>query len=612
MIFPGSRRAAGETGVAARPQVSEAGAGDPADLGDDAEPGATRRFAQFAGRPIPDFTQPLRVPKNLVDLSDRGGQAARRLGDLAIELIRAGRSWSDRLLTWAADRPVAPNSVTLIALLAALCATAWFSGGSGGDEVRGFLAVAVWALARICARQLAVATAQRDLAGSNAGGQSGRRPRLAIGATPGHTDWLVLPAFNWTPDHPEPTVDRTVHRRWPTAPPFRRIQAAASAASTPGAAAEGAAASREAALDTESVRKFAWLATVCTRAAECAIYGGIAAGAESAGWSGTWSFAMVIVIFVCAADVAQTCSRAVAGRRGQPAPDPAPGPASIPTGLGAVRAGLGAVLTVPAGARVLVAALLVIAYSPRMALFAVLVISVLSLIRSIFRAARGGRGASAAGQDVVLALRDDGALARWTGRLMLGNLMPLPPALAGLTAILVLAWVGMRQLPGVVAFTPIVVLLLAAPGSSHPHDGRLDWLVPAVLCFGQFSFLAAFGQARSVPNPIVFSACALTAIWYAGIVAGLNYPIARPKAQDPAASRKQRINQIIAREQPPGVYRIGWEGRVSFIAVCGMFGLTMFGYLGLSAFLAALICRNAAIHYLSPDRRPRAKRPAVA
>jgi hypothetical protein len=261
----------------------------------------------------------------------------------------------------------------------------------------------------------------------------------------------------------------------------------------------------------------------------------------------------------------------------------------------------------------------------------VLVICVLSLIRSIIRAARGWRAATAAaasaaaagaspktvlaaasvGQDVVLACRDDGALARWTGRWLLGNLMPLPPAIAGLTAILLLAWVGMRQLPGVVAFTPIVVLLLAAPGSSHPHDGRLDWLVPVVLCFGQFSFLAAFGLARSVPDPVVFAACSMTTIWYAGLVAGPNNPVG-PAAQQrlaqaaagaagPApvlASRKQRIKQIIARKQPQGMHRIGWEGRVCLIAVAGMFGFTTFGYLGLSVCLAALIGRNALTRYL--------------
>jgi len=400
----------------------------------------------------------------------------------------------------------------------------------------------------------------------------------------------------------------------------------------------------------------------------------MAAGAVAAGWQGTWSFAIVIVIFVCAADIAQTCSRAVAARSPMAAPA-APGhsqalppqalppqafppqalppqafppqalPSQVPRSQArAARARLGAVLTVPAGARVLLAAFLLVAYSPRMALFAVLVITVLSLIRSIFRAARAWRetrtaaaaqaspksvlAAATAGQDVVLACRDDGALARWTGRWLLGNLMPLPPALAGLTAILLLGWVGMRQLPGVVAFTPIVVLLLAAPGSSHPHDGRLDWLVPVVLCFGQFSFLAALGPARSVPYPIVFAACSMTAIWFAGLVAGLNYPASQASPASPAdpaaqprparaaagaagptpilASRKQRIKQIIARKQPPGMHRIGWEGRVCFIAVAGMFGLTTFGYLGLSVCLAALVGRNALIHYLKPvqDRKP--------
>ena len=208
-----------------------------------------------------------------------------------------------------------------------------------------------------------------------------------------------------------------------------------------------------------------------------------------------------------------------------------------------------------------------------------LVICVLSLIRSLIRAARAWRAASAAaaaatgsaqtalaaaaaGQDVVLACRDDGALARWTGRWLLGNLMPLPPAVAGLTAILLLTWVGIGSLPGVVALTPVVVLLLAAPGASHPHDGRFDWLVPALLCLGQYSFLAAFGLAREVPGPVIFAACAITSVWYAGLVASSTIRSLQPRpAERPAtatarqpqpepapvlASRKQRIKQIIA------------------------------------------------------------------
>ena len=40
---------------------------------------------------------------------------------------------------------------------------------------------------------------------------------------------------------------------------------------------------------------------------------------------------------------------------------------------------------------------------------------------------------------------------------------------------------------------PAIVMLLAAPGSAHPHTGRFDWLVPVLLLGAQFLYLAAVG-----------------------------------------------------------------------------------------------------------------------
>ena len=85
--------------------------------------------------------------------------------------------------------------------------------------------------------------------------------------------------------------------------------------------------------------------------------------------------------------------------------------------------------------------------------------------------------------------------------------MPLPPAVAGLAATLLLAWLGMRNLPGLLLLTPVVVMLLAAFGSRHPHDGRLDWLTPAVLLAGQMVYFAAVGFSFRVPPPVTFTLC---------------------------------------------------------------------------------------------------------
>ncbi len=170
----------------------------------------------------------------------------------------------------------------------------------------------------------------------------------------------------------------------------------------------------------------------------------------------------------------------------------------------------------------------------------------------------------------MLALRDDGAAALWAGRLVQGNLIPLPPALAGLIATAMLAGLGLKDLRGFIAMTPPIVMMLAAPGSSHPHDGRFDWVVPGLLALAQYVYLGALGFAVAVPGPIIFAACALTALWYASLAAG---GAARPGA--------------------------GWEVRLFLTGLAVTFGLGTFGYVVLAAYLGVLLCRQAATRYLT-------------
>ncbi len=84
-------------------------------------------------------------------------------------------------------------------------------------------------------------------------------------------------------------------------------------------------------------------------------------------------------------------------------------------------------------------------------------------------------------------------LARWFGRLVRGQLMPLPPALLALAAVAMLAHLGLRDLPGLLILAPAIIMLVAAPGASHDHGGRFDWLVPAVLQGAQYVYIAALG-----------------------------------------------------------------------------------------------------------------------
>jgi hypothetical protein len=116
-------------------------------------------------------------------------------------------------------------------------------------------------------------------------------------------------------------------------------------------------------------------------------------------------------------------------------------------------------------------------------------------------------------------------------------------------------------------------MMLAAPGASHPHDGKLDWLVPVLLAAVQYLYLAALGFELGVPGPVVFAACALTAIWYASIVVG---------------------------EGGAGLYgAIGWEARMFGFGLAAVFGVPIVGYLGLAAYLGVLVCQKVVLGYLT-------------
>ncbi len=273
--------------------------------------------------------------------------------------------------------------------------------------------------------------------------------------------------------------------------------------------------------------------------------GGIAAGGQSAGLTGSWLLAVLAVVSAAVADLAATCRGGLAGAG-----------ASAGARPGRSRAlwqRADQVIAPHAGGRVPIA--------------------LLGLI-------------GPADPDMVLACRDDGPAARWAGRLVRGNLIPLPPAVAGVVATALLAALGLRNLPGVIMLTPPVVMMLAAPGAGHPHDRRFDWLVPILLALGQYIYLAALGFALAVPGPAILAACALTAVWQAGVAASTR-----------ACAGGQRTDGAIA-SRPSGA---GWETRMFFAGLAAILRFATFGYLGLAAYLGVLICRQAVIGYLIPS-----------
>jgi hypothetical protein len=91
-----------------------------------------------------------------------------------------------------------------------------------------------------------------------------------------------------------------------------------------------------------------------------------------------------------------------------------------------------------------------------------------------------------------------------------------------------------------------------------------------------------------VPRPVIFSACAMSYVWYAGVI--------RSAAQVEAGAEPSNA---------PG-RAVGWESRMLTVGLAATLGLATLGYVVLAAYLGAFICRTATIGYLATtedDRR---------
>ena len=182
---------------------------------------------------------------------------------------------------------------------------------------------------------------------------------------------------------------------------------------------------------------------------------------------------------------------------------------------------------------------------------------------------------------VLAAYRGDGALSGWIGALVDGRLPPLPPLLVGLLVTGVLTALGLGNLPGILVLTPVEAKMLAALGSRHPHDGPLDWLVPALLLAGEGVFLAALGLARHVIPWVVFTLLAAVVVRHVDLAC-------RARA---------------GRGIPADVLGLGWEGRMLLGAVAAVAGIAPLAYAALSGYLWVLFIWDFLSVWLRPTNR---------
>jgi hypothetical protein len=330
-----------------------------------------------------------------------------------------------------------------------------------------------------------------------------------------------------------------------------------------------------------------WRLAVCATLTELAVYAGIAGSAivnrpaagmtgpvgsgllhrtflasfGGPGAGGVWRLAVVAAITLAVLQVADVCLAArqakATGTHGFQVFVASPGGARLPL--------IGAVFLL-AGARA-----------------AFLLLIVLGAVGFCAMLARGG--GSEAGSGWLPACRGDGPIAAWVGRFVGGRLPPLPPLLVGLLVTGMLAWLGLQNLSGILVFTPVEAMLLAALASWHPHDGRSDWLVPPLLEAGECVFIAAAGFAGRAWPPVTFALLAGIGLRHLDLAY-------RARSQLPPG----QFGRFAAKRRVPHADRrgLGWEGRMLIAGIAVAAGIVPFVFPALALYLWAVVAWDYA------------------
>ena len=224
-------------------------------------------------------------------------------------------------------------------------------------------------------------------------------------------------------------------------------------------------------------------------------------------------------------------------------------------------------LTFPAGERFAVIAVTSVFFGPRLTFLVLLAWGVLAAGYVLAGEAARSADLSRPVRGGLADYRDDGVVSRWIGGLVEGKLPPLPPVLVGLFVTGVLAGLGLGNLPGILVLTPVEAMMLAALGARHPHDGRLDWLVPALLTAGEGVFLAALGLSHQVAAWLVFTLLAAVVMRHVDL------------------AFRARVGRGLSAD----VFGLGWEGRMLLAGFAALAGLVPLAYALLSGYLWMLL-----------------------
>ena len=274
-----------------------------------------------------------------------------------------------------------------------------------------------------------------------------------------------------------------------------------------------------------------------------------AASWEGAGPEGVWRLAAAAMLLLGVRWLAELCYEAAVRA-----------PAAI--FAGSAKRLLGQVIALPAGERYAVIAVTALFFGPRLTFGVLLAWGAVATVYVLARQlASTGRQPLAKGE--LPAYRGDGVVPRRLGGVVHGMLPPLLPVLTGLLVTCMLAVLGLANLPGLLVLTPAVAMLPAALGARHPHNGRLDWLVPPLLLTGEGVYLAALGFSRLVPPPLVFALLAVVIVRHA----------------DLAYRARSGLGL------PADAFGLGWDGRMLLAGLAAVLGILPAAYAVLAGYL---------------------------
>lgn len=368
-----------------------------------------------------------------------------------------------------------------------------------------------------------------------------------------------------------------------------------------------------------------WLDTMADRSKEYLVYAGLAAGAVRTGLDDAWALAVAAIALLtvrhmtdtwygalhdeAAARRAAAARTRAADRAGAAARIPAAGPTRASFGdrlgrvsnrvqanTGSIAYWLKRIVVFPIGERWAVIALSAAVFNGRVALLAVLFWGGLAaaytlLLRSL--RSRAMRVPLLATADLA-AVRDDGPLAQ---RLLAAvGLRRAPLRFAAVAAVLAVGLVAVAAVPGDPGAGwwlagAALAAALAGPPARAPHDGGLDWLVPAALRAVEFLLAIGVAVAFGVPLPYVYALLFALALHFYDLTARMEKRAAPPRLR---------------------TWTLGWDGRVAALLACAALGWAGAAMLLLAGYVLVVFGVNAAMTWADRWRPPAGRAEDIA